>query len=1032
MKSIRTLRRLCMSLAIAASLSAATATTALGDQALRLSTLVPDHVTAGRFMVTWVTVQNVGTEALVGDVTVRYELPPGVPPSPSPAVSGNVNLQCQTAGQVQECTGDATGLPPGSQMRIRAVTVVDPGASGTLAGTISAFGGGAAEAVSDPFSIVVGPSGPFAIKAFDIGLSDALTVPASRAGSDPTEIKTNVRLLSEAQTNLDFPNPNLATTAPKESFRDVIVHVPPGFVGNPTATPVLCTPSQLTTQALPVQVPTCPPESQIGVVQLNAQDIVPLYNVVPPRGSPAAFGFFFQSIIVTLKAKLRPSDHGIDIVTEKAPSSVPIPKFEVTLWGVPSDRSHDPLRASCLHGGHGFNPTMGDCSLRSRSDVPFLRTPTSCPGTPLLWGIDVDTYENVGRFVHSSWTTPAMEGCQYNPFEPGFALVPSTQAPHAPSGVDATVSLKQDWGPAGIAPADLRRATVTLPEGLTINPSSADGLAGCTDAQLRLGQEGVATCPDASKLGTVELHTPLLDHPVGGTIFLRTQNSDDPLSGELFRMAVEIRSDQDGIDIKLPGAIKANPFTGRLTTVFDDLPQLPFESMTLHFKTGPRAPLASPSRCGVHTTTAELVSWGDAVVNTSSSFTTTGCKAPRFEPTFRAGVENPVAGSSSPMHVSLTRTDDDEEFRGLTINTPRGLLARVKDAQQCSNAAANAGTCPAGSLIGHAKVAAGVGSNPFWVSGGRVYLTGPYRGAPYGLAVAVDAIAGPFNLGTVVVRQAIHVDPVTAELSVVSDPFPTIVKGVPLHIRSVRVSIDKPRFMVSPTSCSRKQIAGVATSVDGSTASLASRFQLGNCKRLAFSPRLSLTVGSDGRTSQGVSTPFRAVLTQKPGQSNLRSVKVVLPQTLAALLNVVNRACTLTEYRNDRCRRAEAGSAVARTPLLKDPLRGGAFFVRHPGRPLPDLMVALRGDIDIDLVGRVTIPGGKRLATNFDTIPDAPVSKFTLNIVAGSHGPLGVSTNLCSRRGQRSTALVQMRGQNGDAITRHQRLRIRGCGGKRR
>ena len=326
---------------------------------------------------------------------------------------------------------------------------------------------------------------------------------------------------------------------------------------------------------------------------------------------------------------------------------------------------------------------------------------------------------------------------------------------------------------------------------------------------------------------------------------------------------------------------------------------------------------------------------------------------------------------------------------------------------------------------------AGVGSNPFFVTGGRVYLTAPYKGAPYGLAVAVDAVAGPFNLGTVVVRQAIHVDPRTAQLSVVSDPFPTIVKGVVLHIRSVRVAIDKPHFMVAPTNCSKLQVGGTATSVAGATAALASRFQVGGCKSLKFAPKLSLSVGGTGHTRRGNSTPLKAVLTQVPGGSNLKSVSVSLPQTLAALLPVVNRACTLAEYQSGRCRKAQAGTAVARTPLLKDPLRGGVFFVRHPGRPLPDLMVALRGDIDIDLVGRVTIPGGTRLATNFDTIPDAPVSKFTLSLVAGSHGPLGVSTNLCSTRGKRSTADVRMVGQNGATITQSPRLHISGCGGKK-
>jgi hypothetical protein len=1025
MKLIRTL-------ALAAALMVATAATASAAPALRVATLHPDHVTPGKVMGMVVSVLNTGTDPLNGNLTVRYTFPPGVAPANPIIAPGNLNSQCQAVGQVIECTVDVTGVQPDLQIRLVTFTFVDANATGTLAGAIDVSGGGTGDVFTDPFSLVVGPSGPFAINAFDIAMSDGPLVAATRAGSDPADITTEVRLLSEAQTNFDIPLFQTIVIAPTESFRDTIVHVPAGFVGNPTATPIRCAPPQLTTPFPQTSTAQCPLESQIGLVQLNSGDIVPLYNIEPPTGSPAMFGFFYNNIVVTLRAKVRPSDNGIDLVTAKAPSSIPIPKFSVTLWGDPSDASHDRLRGICTNGGFGYNASKGDCSLRTRTHVPFLRTPTSCPGTPLLWGIDIDTYQHVGTFVHNQTETPAMTGCEFNPFDPGFALVPSTQAPHTPSGVDATVALDQDWGVNGIAPADLRRASVTLPEGLAINPSSADGLQACTDAQLGLRQEGVATCPAASKLGTVTLQTPLLDHPVDGTIFLRTQNSDDPLSGELFRIAVEIRSDVDGVDIKLPGSVRADPLTGQLTTVFDDLPQLPFDAMTLHFYPGPRAPLASPSTCGTHTTSTDLLSWSDAPRHLETSFTTTGCKPPRFEPTFRAGVENPVAGSSSPLHVELSRSDDDQELRGLTITTPKGLLARVKDAVQCSNAAANTDHCPAGSLIGHAKVAAGVGSNPFWVTGGRVYLTQSYRGAPYGLAVAVDAIAGPFNLGTVIVRAAIQVDPRTAQISVVSDPFPTIVKGVPLHIRTVRVSVDKARFMVAPTNCAKQRFGAVATSVGGDSASLADRFQVGSCRSLTFAPRLRLTVGRKGHTTRGISTPFRAVLTQKPGQSNLRSVKVVLPQTLAALLNVVNHACTLSEYENDRCDDSRAGSAVAKTPLLKDPLRGGVFFVRHPGRPLPDLMVRLRGEIAIDLVGRVTIPGGTRLATNFDTIPDAPVSKFTLNIVSGRHGPLGVSTNLCSRRGKRSRALVEMQGQNGDALTRHPRLRILGCGGKRR
>jgi hypothetical protein len=1030
MKPARLLKRLCWSMALAVLLAAAVASIATAAPVLRVTMWKPDYVTPGRTLLMWVNVMNVGDEPLNGNLTIRYTFPDGIfvsDPTADPASSPTPT--CTPSGQVDECVTDVTGFPIGRNLLYQVLTPIDSGATGTLTGQVEVSGGGASNTVTIPLSFNTDPIGPFDVKSFDVVMRDNPAQPA-QAGGVPTEIDTGAEFLSESTSNFDAPF--VTTISPSESFRDVIVHVPPGFVGYPTATAQKCTAAQLEEQlsSASAQVPNCPRDSQIGLALIDGKDTVPVYNLVPPLGAPAEFGFYYQGLIVNLRARLRPTDYGIDIVTSKAPSAVPISKFEVQLWGVPTASSYDAVRAECTEGLYGAATTGSLCPSHAPREA-FLRMPTSC-GPALPWSMDINTYQHPETFHHVETTTPAATGCGLNPFDPAFTLIPSALAPHSPVGVDTVVSMPQVFGPNGIAPADIRRVVVQLPDGLTVNPSSAGGLTACTDGDLKLRQEGAATCDPASKIGSVTVRTPLLDHEIGGSVFLRTQNSDDPQSGQLFRLAIELRSDDDGIDIKLPGSLRADPSTGQLTATFDDLPQLPFDAMTLHFKTGSRAPLASPSTCGVKTTQVDFLSWGDVSLHGSSSFVVSGCQAPRFDPTFRAGVENPVAGSSSPMHVSLGRTDDDQDFRGLTIDTPRGLLARVKDADQCSDAAARTGACPAGSLIGHAKVAAGVGSTPFWVTNGRVYLTEGYRGAPYGLAVVVDAVAGPFNLGTVVVRQAIHVDRRTAQLSVVSDPFPTVVKGVPLHIRAVRVAIDKPRFMVAPTNCSTQQVGGTATSVEGLSASLSSRFKVGGCKDLEFAPRLRLYVGSKHHTTRAISTPFKAVLTQTPGQSNMKSVRVQLPGTLAALLNVVQRACTLDQYEAGRCDGSRAGSAVAKTPLLKDPLRGGAFFVKHPGRPLPDLMVALRGDIDLDLVGRVTVVDNKYLTTNFDTIPDAPVSKFTLSIVSGTHGPLGVVTNLCSKRGKRSTALVQMKGQNGDSITRHTRLHVRGCGGKKR
>jgi hypothetical protein len=649
----------------------------------------------------------------------------------------------------------------------------------------------------------------------------------------------------------------------------------------------------------------------------------------------------------------------------------------------------------------------------------------------LPWSADLTSYEHPNTEVHGQATSAAVTGCELLPFDPTLSLKPTTPSAHSPTGLDVTLAIPQDYGPLGRSEADLRTATVTLPEGLAINPSSADGLKACTDADLRQGQEGPSSCPDASKIGTVTLTTPLLDHPLGGSILLRTQNSDDPASGEMFRIAIEVRSDDDGVHLKLPGAVRVDPDTGRIVTTVDNAPQLPFSSMQLHFKTGPRAPLATPRDCGDHTTSSQFTGWNDKLAGGTSTFSVDGCGAKHLTPTLRAGSEDPQPTTSTPFRLSLTRTDDDELFRALTVDTPTGLLGAVKNAQRCPDAAANAGTCPSASQIGTVTAGAGVGPNPFFLTGGKVFLTGPYHSPRYGLAVVIPAVAGPFNLGTVVVRSAILVDRDTAALRVVSDPFPTVVKGVPTNVRAVRISIDKPGFMVTPTSCARKSVDVTVTSTTGLTARVSSPYRLAGCRGLPFDPPLRLNVGAPRRTSVGVSTPFSATLTASPHQANLARVKVALPTVLAAILPVVNRACTHAQFDAGNCRGAQAGSAVANSPLLPNPLRGGAFFVRHPGQPLPDLIVALRGDVDIDLVGRVSIPGGKQLATDFKTIPDAPISRFKLSLVAGRNGPLGVSKNLCSRQARRATATVTMEGQNGAVLHRHPRLHISGCGGAR-
>jgi hypothetical protein len=1010
--SRRTLIRGGLVSAITTLLVSVTASAAPAAPALRATASTPDYVTPHKLMDMYVSVVNNGADPLSGDLTVRYTFPAGIVPAEPFDESGRVSPICNTVGQVMECTADVTGIEPGVQIRLRLVTSVESEATGGP-GEIEMSGGGTSDVFTYPFSVAVGPSGPFAIKNLNVGLSDGAVVPATRAGSDPSEIATTVKVLSEAQTNLDFPLPNLVVNAPTESFRDTVVHAPPGFVGNPTATPSRCTPSQLTSRDPNTVIPQCPPESQIGLVQINSGDIIPLYNVVPPAGSPAEFGFFYQSIVVTLLAKVRPSDYGIDIVSQKTPSSIPIPKFEVILWGNPTDKSHDRLRATCLEGGFGYNTSQGDCSLRTRSDVPFLRTPTSCPGTPLLWGIEMDTYQHVGTFVHSEATTLAMTGCEFNPFDPGFALAPSTRALHAASGIDAEVTMPQDASINGLAPADVRRVTVTLPAGLAINPSSADGLAACTDAQLLLRQEGTAACPAASKLGTVKVTTPLLDHEIGGTIFLRTQNSDDPLSGELFRIAVEIRSDDDGIDIKLPGSLSINPTTGQITTTFADLPQLPFEDFKLHFKQGARAPLVTPHRCGTYATQAVLESWGGKLVESTSSFDISSdgngppCGASQFAPSLMAGTNSPTAGAFTPFTLRLQRSDADEELGSLTsLSLPPGLLADVSSVPaRCTEDQARAAACPAGSHIGTVLTGAGAGPDPFYVPG-DVYLMGQqtggaFKGDPFGLAVVVHVLAGPFDLGYVVVKAGIRIND-DGSIMTRTEPFPRILDGVPLRLRDVRVNLDRPGFEVNPTNCNPMAVTGSVSSTTGQTAALSSRFQVGECAGLAFKPDFKVTTA--GKTSKALGAGLRVHLATKEGpggghEANIAKVDVQLPAVLPARLTTLQKACTEHQFAANPAGCPEAsfvGTVIAHTPILASPLSGPAILVSHGGQAFPDLVLVLQGEgVRLNITGHTQIKKGITYS-HFDTVPDAPVSSFDLNLPQGPHSVLAANANLCA------------------------------------
>jgi hypothetical protein len=805
---------------------------------------------------------------------------------------------------------------------------------------------------------------------------------------------------------------------PDEDLKDVVLELPVGAVGDPTATP------QCSAADFGYSPPRCPTATQVGVARLLIKTlpiepapsgaVVPVFNLVPPRGQVAQFGFAIARNKTVITASLRSAtDYGITATVRNTPGGLFIFGADVTLWGVPADPAHDALRfrtGETAPGDASRNPLPSQAPRN-----PFFTNPFECGPVPTT-RIAVSSWQHPETMDRAVATSPVGTGCEKLSFRPSISVTPTTDQPDTPTGLSVNLKFPQNDDPNGLATPPLRDAIVTLPEGMTINPASAGGLMACADADLRLASSAPVSCPDASKIGTVEATTPVLATPLTGGIYLRPQASDDPASGDMFRIALVLENRERGVSVRLPGRIRANPATGRLETTFRDNPQLPVSDISLTFKSGPRAPLVTPATCGTHTVHAHLTSWGGQTADLDSSFSiacTPGLGM--FAPAFTAGVTNPVGGAFSPFVLQISKPDGQSPLDGLSMTLPTGLLANISDHLH--------------SQVGSATALAGPGTNPYALPG-RVYLEGAYGDAPFSLRVVVPAVAGPFDLGTVVVRQRVYVDRDDAHVTIVSDPLPTIVKGVPVRMQRIDVAVDKPGFMVNPTSCAAKTVSAVLHAETGQTAPVSSHFQVGSCSALPFRPRMSLRVGARGRTKRDITTPFSATLRMTPGQANNRSVKVTLPKPLNSRLAIVNQACTLEAYRADDCgARARIGSAVAVTPLLRDPLRGSAYFVRNPARRLPDIMVALKGQVDFDLTGKISIPRDLTLTTNFDLVPDVPITMFRLDLVAGRNGPIGVVQNLCSRRTRRAlVARLALRAQSGRLVERNQRISVAGCG----
>lgn len=1027
-------------------------------------------------------------------ITMRFELPEGVTVETRKNFKGEVEEafemgqffgsaapKCSRSGRIVTCmpeakliryeqSGEVVKTEERGSMRVGALesmrigVKVEAAAGAILSAAATVSGGGGEEVgatsstqVAEKASVAAGVApGSFFVHAS-----------SDQAGAHPN-VTAGFALKTVRRREADGREFN----QPLGSLNVAAVNTPPGLIGSVKAAPTCSFSEFRKTEFRNGHLTNaCPPGSLVGSVApwieiakageevggyeegfAPAGEGELLYNMTPPKGVPAEFAFSVFGVLNILRAHVRSGgDYGLTVGIGPTSQGATVYGSWVTFFGVPAryNETEEAPRAFV------YNPTACGSPLTSSIATTFFQFPSAPPA--------------IGTSAPAVW-----RGCGLVPFEPGISVHPSTTAADSPTGLSIDLEVPQNEEPEGegLASSDLKDATVTFPPGLVVNPSSADGLQGCSeeevgftgfaelDAQSEPGVKtaqftpGPAQCPGGSKLGSVQIDTPLLGHPLPGALYLATPHANP--FGSLIALYLTAYDPITGIVVKLPGEVSLDPVTGQLSTTFDQNPQLPFEELKVSLFGDPkRASLTTPEVCGSYATRTSLVPWSGSPAATPSSEPFQvgqepgggACAASEGQapnaPAFEAGTASPIAGSYSPFVLKLAREDGSQRFSGLDVTLPPGLVGKIAGIEQCPQADVQAAerltgegdgaveeahpSCPAGSEVGVVHVGAGSGA-PYFVTG-HAYFAGPYKGAPFSLVFVTPAVAGPFDLGVVVVRAALFIDRSTAQVTVKSDPFPTILDGIPLDIRSVGVEVNRKEFMLNPTSCSVMGVTGQETSTAGQTAALSDRFQAGGCTTLPFDP--SFEASSSGVTSRKDGASLVVRVGSGPGQANIAKVRVALPKQLPSRLETLKLACPEAVFAANpaSCPAASAvGSAVAQTPLLASALTGPAYIVSHGGAAFPDLEVVLQGEgITLILDGKTDIKNGVTTST-FETVPDAPVSSFQLELPARRHSILSAPGGLCSTTRivsvkKRLTVKVRRHGhlvkRHGHAVKRH-------------
>jgi hypothetical protein len=1026
----------------------------------------------------WLTVANVGSVASSGTVTLTDELPSGVTTSATPGSNKpneGVGWSCSPgAGQSKiTCTLSAAVAALAFTKVITVPVEVSNTAESPLENKVTVEGGVAASAPSASTSELteISSVSPLAgTDTFGFGVYDGAGQSDVQAGDHPNALTTSFHLNDVINTRAqELGTPEYL---PAGELKDVVVELPRGLVGDPLVTGGERCPEALLKKG--EFESNCPASTQIGVglVDLGApkpySHVIRVYNLVPEAGYPAEFGFNFADQTVVMFAGVGPGpEYGLRITVPGVPQLAELSGASLIFFGDPAVKD----------GG-----TTGSQA--------FLTNPMDCSAGSSPARMNVTSWEEPSRWdSRETRVYPEITGCNLLQFEPTLPIQPEETQTDTPSGYEVDLKVPQSPNQfPDLATPELQDTTVTLPTGVSISPSAADGLEGCRATgpeglnvgSGKAGPEGrdegepEATelgaghpdgnsspyddglyhnahghCPAASQIGTVELETPLLPaRSLSGRAYLAQPacggegqpECTEQLAeeGRMYGLYLEIEG--EGVIVKLKGTVEAGGngqhskatglAPGQLRTTFKDNPQLPFSELKLRLKGGARAPLSNPQSCGSFTTHSVLTSWASNSVNYESSFGVGGCGGSPFAPAFNAGTAAPLAGAFSPFTLTFSRHDGEQDLSALTVTTPPGLLGVLKSVVQCPEQQASQGTCGEGSLIGHTEVAAGAGSHPFWVQG-RVYLTGPYGGAPFGLSIVTPAKAGPFNLGNVIVRAKIEVNRNTTALTVTSDPLPQIIDGVPLRIQTVNATIDRPGFIFNPTNCAQQAITGVIGSAQNTKVAVSSPFAVAGCANLPFKP--SFKAGTQAKTSKANGASLTVKVGSSAGQANIAKVRVTLPKQLPARLTTLQKACTEAQFNVNPAgcpAPSDIGNATAVTPELAHPLTGPAYLVSHGGAAFPDVVFVLQGEgITLYLDGSTNIKKGITTST-FNSVPDAPISTFETTFPEGPHSVLATDISAKAKGslcGQALTMPTTITGQNGAVVTQTTKIAVAGC-----